>query len=100
MGMFDRMMDPQGVEWQTKAFLRSLDCWSIGDEVPSGFPVEFDCQVEVVGGPRIDSALWSFATIRGGRLVEVPSRRDPALPVIPYGGLGAMRSVKDGDEHV
>ncbi len=95
MGMFDRIYDDRGREWQTKALGRALRSWRVGDTMP----LPFNGQVEVVGGAGAEDR-WGLATIRAGVLVEVPARRDPGLPVTAYGGLWCARSVEDGEEWV
>lgn len=84
MGMFDSFIDARGLEWQTKAMECLLNRYQIGDEVP-GPPIDY--QAEVIGGydrESPDGSRWSFATIRGGRLAEVPCERDSGLPVQAY----------------
>lgn len=95
MGMFDRIYDERGREWQTKALGRALVSWRVGDVIlPS-----FDCQVEVIGGRGVEGRS-GLATIRSGVVTDVPARRDPALRVLAYGGHGCARSVEDGEEWV
>lgn len=84
MGMFDSFYDANGNEWQTKAFGKNLDQWSIGDSIPTA-PI--DHQVMVFGGLTDDAEPEdSFATIRSGRVVEVPAERDQSLPLLDYNG--------------
>lgn len=91
MGMFDRVMDERGAEWQTKAFDRALHAWVVG----AHHPVAFDCQFEVIGWSTTrDGADWAFATVRSGVLTEVTRERDESLPLIPYGGLTARHSTR------
>ena len=86
MGMFDSFYDAQGREWQTKALGRSLHRWEIGDAVP----VQFDCQLEAIGRHDATGVRVMLATIKSGQLTHVGATRDESLPLIPYGGLGAM----------
>jgi hypothetical protein len=86
MGMFDSFYDAQGREWQTKALGKSLHRWGIGDPVP----LNFDCQIEAIGGRDASGVRVMLATIKGGALTHVGRTRDETLPLIPYGGLGAM----------
>lgn len=100
MGMFDRMYDADGNEWQTKAFGRALDEWHIGDTIPTevaDFQVE--CMAEI-DGKFVDS----LATVLDCELVELPAERQPALALISYGGgileraqIGIV-TVRHGDE--
>lgn len=87
MGMFDSFMNRRGIEWQTKAFGRSLERWQIGDEIPSA---PFDHQVEVIGGyPEFKESVDSYATIRGQRLHSVPGPRNESLPLLGFNGTWA-----------
>jgi hypothetical protein len=88
MGMFDSMYDAEGHEWQTKALGRALNCWNIGDQVPSEVP---DFQVEVGRFP--DPWIDAIATVRGGVLTAVPDRRHPELILIDY--VGGIRQMPD-----
>lgn len=80
MGMFDSFYDKDNVEWQTKAFGRSLDRWDIGDQIP-GPPIDY--QAEVIGGPN-HGCIWKYATIRGGALASAGDERDLTLPLCLY----------------
>lgn len=82
MGMFDSFYDANGVEWQTKAYGRSLDRWDLGDIVP-GPPVDY--QSEVIGGPN-HACRWKYATIRAGVLASAGDERDERLPLQLYAG--------------
>lgn len=94
MGMFDSFYGGDGSEWQTKAFGRSLARWDIGDEVP-GPPIDY--QAEVIGGrSRGGRSSWSYATIRGGRLVSVGDARDWGLPVRLYSS-GWRKPAEEGE---
>ena len=95
MGMFDRLYDKQGVEWQTKAYECNLDAFRLGDRVPDIEPYEglATYQVEVLGGPG-EGLTDSLATVREGHLYEVPSRRDHSLPLVNYSG----HVVEGGDQ--
>ena len=90
MGMFDSFYDDQGREWQTKAFDRALDEWRVGDPFPADGLVSF--QVEVIGdaqGSTFDGTYRTrdaIVTIRNNVVTEVPADRDPALPLLGYGG--------------
>lgn len=81
MGMFDSFYGADGVEWQTKAYDRSLDRWDVGDVVP-GPPIDY--QAEVIGGPN-HAGIWSYVTMRGGVLASTCDKRDESLPVLLYG---------------
>jgi hypothetical protein len=85
MGMFDRLYDERGHDWQTKAFDRNLDRYSIGDPIPCEWGVS-TFQVEVLGDPEPHVFVYSFATVRGGVLTSVNDERDPSLPLLTYGG--------------
>jgi hypothetical protein len=82
MGMFDSLYDDQGNEWQTKAYGCNLSRFQIGDKVPA-LPVAY--QVRVLGGPGA-GLQSSWATIRDGRVSEVPAKRDKSLPAVDYFG--------------
>jgi len=84
MGMFDSLYADRGRtdyadEWQTKAYWCELDSYFIGDEMPPVLPYDLDDYQVEVSGDR-------FATVRDGKLVEVPALRDPALPLLNYSG--------------
>lgn len=82
MGMFDRIYDERGAEWQTKAFDCALDDYRIGDRVHAAAS---DYQVAILGeegGEFIDA----LATIRDGILVAVNDLRDNSLPLLNYHG--------------
>lgn len=83
MGMFDSLYAPDGTEWQTKALACLLDRYDVGDEVP-GPPIDY--QMEVIGGRdgAHERSRWAFATIRAGRLTDLPCERDQTLPVCAY----------------
>jgi hypothetical protein len=84
MGMFDSFYDAEGLEWQSKALACLLNRYDIGDDVP-GPPIDY--QMELIGGydeARPDRCYWVFATIRDGRLADLPCDRDTALPVLAY----------------
>lgn len=82
MGMFDSLYGADGTEWQTKALGRSLKRYEVGDNV-DGPPIDY--QMEVIGGRLTDAgSRWAFATIRSGRLEQVPTDRDASLPVCAY----------------
>jgi len=83
MGMFDRILDANGVEWQTKAFGRTLKTYRVGDKLPAA---PFTYQVEILGGNRHLDYVDSYATIRGGALASINDKRDEALPLLNYGG--------------
>lgn len=89
MGMFDSFYDANGDEWQTKAYGNALVNYDIGDEIPEGPP--FTYQVRVLGDPEDG---YGLATIRDGRLAEVPAERDLALPLLDYHG-GWLRAGTD-----
>lgn len=80
MGMFDSFYDAKGREWQTKAFGNQLAAWRVGDPISSA-PI--DHQVAVYGTDG-GTQEWadSFATIRGGKVAEVPAERDESLPLL------------------
>lgn len=82
MGMYDKLYDADGTEWQTKAFDRELEQYHIGSRMPGG-PVSY--QVEIKGG-RGTGYTESLATIHAGVLVEVDAERDPLLILIGYYG--------------
>ena len=86
MGMFDTMFDAKHNDWQTKAFGRSLEQWSVGDVIPGSHPLPF--QVEVLGSDIEDDGdfVESFATVRGSVLAEVPAERDDSLPLLGFNG--------------
>ena len=98
MGMFDSLYDADGNEWQTKAYDCTLDVFSAGAKMPTlhDCPPEFqapvppDYQVEVYGGPG-DGYTDAYATVRTGVLVAVGVERDPALPLVDYGGCHPPR---------
>lgn len=84
MGMFDSLYADRSAtgyddEWQTKAYWCELDSYFIGDEMPPVKPYELDDYQVEVSGDR-------FATVRDGRLVEVPAERDATLPLLNYSG--------------
>jgi hypothetical protein len=81
--MFDRIVDPSGNEWQTKAFECGLFRYEVGDRIPAVEPDTY--QVEILGGLG-DGFTDSLATVREGVLVSVHDDRDPTLPLIDYGG--------------
>lgn len=81
MGMFDRIYDADGQEWQTKAYDRLLRNYRLRDQVPALVGRE-DYQVLVLGDH--DKGL---ATVRGGILTAVPDDRDPELALMTYFGL-------------
>ena len=83
MGLFDSFYDAQGNEWQTKAFACLLDCYNIGDAVPSP-PIDY--QVSVLGGEHGHSE-FACATIRDGHLAAVPDKRNENLPLLEHGGV-------------
>lgn len=85
MGMFDSLYDAQGHEWQTKAYDCILARYDIGDEVPPSHGSLTDYQVRVLGGPG-EGFQDSFATVRDGRLSELPADRDYSLPLLGYFG--------------
>lgn len=100
MGMFDRMYDADGNEWQTKAFGRTLDEWSVGDNIPTEVPdFQVECMAEIDG-----EFVHSFATVLDCKLAELPAERQPALTLISYGGGILERAqvgivtVRHGDE--
>ena len=84
MGMFDSFYTADGVEWQTKAYGCALDTWRIGDTVPSQPASAY--QVEIFGGHRSEKVRWSTATVRDDHLVSIDDPREPALPLVGYGG--------------
>ena len=84
MGMFDSLYDANGIEWQTKAFSRTLTNYRIGDPLPS-VPIS-SYQMKVIGGPHDEPYLWSYATIRNRKLATVPDERDKKLPLLDYSG--------------
>jgi len=84
MGMFDSLYDEYGIEWQTKAFDRTLAQYNILDVIYSGLIYPF--QVEVLGGSVKEGFILSHATIFNGVLAEVDVPRDPLLPFINYSG--------------
>lgn len=86
MGMYDSIIDSEGNHWQTKAFSRTLESWSIGEEINGAHPLPF--QVEVLGSDiNVDGDfVESFATIRETRIAAVPSDRDESLPLLRYDG--------------
>lgn len=85
MGMFDRLYDENGAEWQTKALGRSLCDWNVGDALN----IPFDCMVEVIG--YSSSYRWAYAEVRG-KVFRGIREEHAGLPVIPYGGLLARYS--------
>ena len=87
MGMFDRIYDERGNEWQTKAFACNLDSYQLGDKMPA----PLDYQVGVLGGGPVNY-VDSFAIVRGGYLAAVPSERDETLPLLTYGGFWTATS--------
>jgi len=90
MGMFDSFLDAAGNEWQTKALGRSLTRYKIGDAVNAP---PLDHQMQILGGPSNKTDRHSFATIRNGRLAEVPAERDEALPMVDYFGNWVAESM-------
>jgi hypothetical protein len=89
MGMFDRIYDATGREWQTKAFDCNLDTWVIGDTITADCAASY--QVEVISSDgssfRGDFRLTeSLATVRDNVVVAVPDDRDPSLPLVAYSG--------------
>lgn len=84
MGMFDSLYSADGIEWQTKAFSRTLITYAIGEPMPVAM---FDnYQMQVIGGEHGDPYSWSCATILDGKLVKVPDDRDEQLPLLEYSG--------------
>ena len=83
MGMFDRLLDTNGTEWQTKAFGRTLESYRIGDLVTGG---PFNYQVEILGGDHHLNYVDSYATIRDGVLESVNDPRDETQPLLDYSG--------------
>lgn len=84
MGMFNRLYDEEGNEWQTKAFDCSLADYRIGEEVV------FDAssyQVEILGGPDNDPFQDSYATVKNGYIASVNDARDHRLPLVGYDGM-------------
>jgi hypothetical protein len=87
MGMFDSFYDAKGQEWQTKAYNRQLEAFELGDTVPLVPPYDLmGYQVEVLGGPYESPYEDAYATIRDGRVAQVPAERDGTLPLLNYGG--------------
>lgn len=94
MGMFDSFYATPGYEheheWQVKAYSCNLDTWHVGDRLPDADPGFLETyQVEVIGGCAAGGpcdARWSFATVVDNVLTAVPVDRDPALPLMSYGG--------------
>lgn len=84
MGMFDSLYDPHGNEWQTKAYHRLLDRYTIGDQMPARDDGSKAYQVKVLGD------VESFATIRDDHLEQVPVDRDLTLPLVDYYGGPAL----------
>lgn len=84
MGMFDSIYDRAGAEWQTKAYACLLDRYRIGDSIGI---IASDYQLAVLGGRDGGTARDSFATIRDGRLADVPVERDNTLPLMDYHGF-------------
>jgi len=84
MGMFDSLYDADGIEWQTKAFGRSLARYASGDPMPLGPFANY--QMQVIGGEHGSPYRWSCATVRDGKLVKVPDNRDEQLPLLEYSG--------------
>ena len=88
MGMFDSFYDDAGNEWQTKAYIRNLDVFRVGDPVPNEFPETYPktYQVEILGGEDSRPCVDSFATVISGVLVSINDERDTTLPLINYSG--------------
>lgn len=82
--MFDRFIDAKGVEWQTKALSCVLDSYFPNDLI-EGPPIDY--QMEVIGGrdaAGMPACDWSFATVRDGKLYDLPVARDVTLPLREY----------------
>ena len=84
MGMFDSLYGSDGVEWQTKAFGRTLTAYQIGDPMPVEMINNY--QMQVIGGPHGDPYRWTYATVRDGKFAKVPDDRDESLPLLEYSG--------------
>ena len=101
LGMFDRLIDAQGREWQTKAFGRNLDVFTVGEPIefvarPPIIPTVSIHQVEVLGGDE-PPYRYSFATIRDGVLESVDVPRDEHLPLLHY--TGYWTAAMEGGSH-
>ena len=94
MGMFDSLYDAEGREWQTKALACLLTRYEIGDEI-EGPPI--DHQMQVLGDGE-SNWCWGYATIRGGRLVEINRGRDITLSLREYSS-GWLRAHERGNAH-
>jgi hypothetical protein len=82
MGMFDRLYDATGHEWQTKALGRALNDYDLGAAIPRG---PFTYQLEVIGGGD-DRGEWAHADVRDGLLTAIPVARDETLPLLQFAG--------------
>lgn len=89
MGMFDRLTEQDGTEWQTKAFENQLANYKAGDKMPAleNHPELHDYQVEIYRHhPARLENIDSFATVRGDLLARIDVPRDKALPRVAYYG--------------
>jgi hypothetical protein len=93
--MFDRVYDAEDQEWQTKAFKRHLMVYRIGDEAPHERHATF--QIQIFGRAEgAEKDVYSFATVRDGRLASVNEPRDELLPLVDYYGFLST----DGEHHL